>query len=124
MTITGKMQERIKAVAGELRRELYPETGYPEWGTKLDALEEEACEIGDAITRELLGQGLAAQAERACTAEVYVCSRCGGCTAEADCEPREIDTSRGPLAWPEPQRFCPACRQAFFPSVPRVGSRS
>jgi len=123
MTITLGMQERIKAVAGELRRELYPDAGCPAWGTKLDALEQEACEIGDAIARELLGQELAAQGERADTAEAGTCSQCGGLTEETrEDEPRTLDASRGPLVWPEPRRFCPACRQAFFPSVPRVGN--
>ena len=65
MTISSQLRQRIRDVAGELRRELYGEQGCPEWGTKFTEMENAACEIGDAVTCELLQQALQRQADDA-----------------------------------------------------------
>jgi hypothetical protein len=38
MTISPRLRDRIKDVAAHLRRELYGEQGFPEWGTQVDGM--------------------------------------------------------------------------------------
>ena len=41
MAISQQLQERIEALAAELRKELYGPKGYPPWGTKFVEMEEQ-----------------------------------------------------------------------------------
>ena len=48
MAISQQLQERIEALAAELRYEVHGPRGCPPWGTKFVDMEQETTEIGDA----------------------------------------------------------------------------
>jgi hypothetical protein len=110
---TGKrMRERIQAMALELAREEFEELGEAEGDCWLDAIENRAIEIGDALSaavmRELSQAGPAAGES--------VCPQCGRSGRYCGDRQRELMSRRGPVTLAEPEYFCPGCRKAFFPS--------
>lgn len=116
MTLKPDVRARVDELATELRQLLYGPTGAPRWGTKFAALEDEACEVGDAVTRCLLSQALEEQAQQAGADPQRACAVCGRQSAADDVQPRVVQTRRGEVGWREPQHYCRKCRQAFFPS--------
>jgi uncharacterized protein with PIN domain len=78
-------------------------------------LEELACEIGDEVTRQLLGGELAERSNEAAEAESQSCPDCGQSSTRCEAHQRKLDSSRGELEYFEPAFQCPACRRAFFP---------
>ena len=110
----------IQGVAKHFLQKVYGVEGMP-WGTKFSELEELAIQIGQAVSRSMMNQALANQAENVPEA-AESCGVCGAAVrSSAPPEPRVIATTVGPLGWAEPKRYCPKCRAAFFPSVPGVG---
>ena len=123
MAITTQLQERIKAVAAELRKELYGPKGYPPWGTKFVVIEEQTGEVGDALACELLSQGLQEQAE----VEGHAAGKCSGCGEPIPLEEiagRLLQAKRGEAVWQESFGRCQRCRKAFFPSLQSLGNYS
>jgi len=115
MAISSDLHDRVKQVAAQLRRDLWPEKGWPERGTKFTQIEDECCELGDALARELMGQGLDEQAESIADGPAE-CGVCGRDAAEDDLEPKTITSRRGDVLWRERKYYCRHCRKAFFPS--------
>jgi hypothetical protein len=81
--------------------------------------EDRACELGDALTRRLLEEHLAAD-EMADPDEAVVCPFCGRpvpcpVPAEVELEKREVQTRRGPVEFERAARYCKPCRRVFFP---------
>ena len=125
MAIGSELHERIKRVATDLRQELWGEGGCPEWGTKFTQIEDECCEVGDLLARELMGQGLDEQGldEQAEVKEgPQQCGVCGRNAVEDELEPKIITTRRGDIAWQQRKYYCKRCRKALFPSGRRVGA--
>ena len=92
------------------------------WETTFLQIEDEACELADAVAQELMAQSLAEQVLQEPCPSSACCPRCQRpATQEPEPEPRQLDTRRGPVGWQEPKHYCRHCRQAFFPSVPRAG---
>ena len=114
-------QENLVAgVAKHFLHKIYGAEGMP-WGTKFSELEELAVQIGQAVSRSMMDQALTRQAH-AVPPEAETCSGCGGRVEPTDdIEPRAVLTRVGPAHWPEPKRYCPRCRAAFFPSDEGVG---
>jgi hypothetical protein len=111
MATSSAIRARIDAFAHELAMELgqVDARGGDCW---LDAIENQAIELGDAVTAELARQLAARRANE-------VESRCPTCGhAGHDEGPRErtLIGRRGPVAITEPEYFCPCCRKAFFPA--------
>lgn len=111
MATTDWIDERIAAFARELSEELgeVDETQGVCW---LDALENQAVEIGDAVHAELVKQrstGRPAEDES-------VCPSCGRLGQYKGLRERELIGRRGPLTISEPEYYCRACRRAFFPA--------
>ena len=77
MAMNEQLHDRIKAMAAELRQEIYGPSGTPRWGTKFTEIEDAGVEVGDALARELIGQGLEAQAAEAVSASALACTVCG-----------------------------------------------
>ena len=77
MSLQPEVRRRVEELAAELRQLLYGPTGTPEWGTEFTVLEDEACEVGDEVTRCLMSQALQEQAERAAAAPTAACVVCG-----------------------------------------------
>ena len=91
-------------------------------GTLFVELEDEACELGDAMMAAMLEAALAEQAAQSSVEETACCPRCQRPgQRKAEPEPRLLQTRRGDVSWNEPSYYCRHCRQAFFPSVPRAG---
>ena len=124
MAISKQLHERIKAVAADLRREIYGPAGAPEWGTKFTEIEDAGVEIGDTLARELIGQSLSSQELPGESGKPLACAVCGRNAPEDDVEPRIVQTRRGEVQWQEPKGYCRHCRQAFFPSVESTGDRT
>jgi hypothetical protein len=123
MALSEHLQERIRAVAAELRYEVHGPRGCPEWGTTFDEMEQETGAIGDALACEMLSQELEHQAEAAGNTE----GRCGGCGEPIPFDEiagRLLQTRRGEAVWQESYGQCKRCRKAFFPSLPGVGHRA
>jgi hypothetical protein len=78
----------------------------------LDAIETRAVAIGDAVTTELLRQE---SSDRPAEGE-SICPQCGQLGRYRGPRERELIGRRGPVTISEPEYFCPACRQSFFPT--------
>jgi hypothetical protein len=110
----------IQGVAKHFLQKLFGPEGLP-WGTKFSELEELTVQIGEAISRSMMDQALADQAQ-AVPATAHACGVCGTSVQSGPPgQPRAVTTTVGTVHWIEPQRYCPRCRAAFFPSVPESG---
>jgi hypothetical protein len=111
MASTEEIRARINAFARELAAELgdVDESLGDCW---LDAVENQAVELGDAISAELTRQ----LSQRRSVAGEAPCPHCGEPGRYEGVRERELIGRRGPVALPEPEYFCPCCRKAFFPS--------
>jgi hypothetical protein len=124
MAIARELEEEIREAAERLRKKYYGGRGAPRSGEKLLIdLEQDACELGDAIACELLGQVLQDQADADHAEQSAPCTVCGCIGDRRDDLPRNVQTRRGKVAWQEPQYYCKSCRKAFFPSVERKRRR-
>jgi len=122
MAISSELRGRIQEVAGDLRREFYGGRGAPKSGSILfSELEEDACQLGDAMACELMQQVLESQADDDHAETCCECSVCGRYGELDDVKPRVVQTRRGKVRWPEPRYFCKHCRKAFFPSRQGLG---
>ncbi len=111
----------IDGVAKYFIEKVYGPDGMP-WGTRFADLEELSVQIGQAVSRSMMDQALTRQAH-AVPPAAETCSGCGGrVEPNDDVEPRAVLTRVGKAHWPEPKRYCPRCRAAFFPSEPGIGN--
>ena len=117
MAIDQKLHDRIKAIAQELRREVYGASGTPTWGTKFTEIEDLGVEIGDVLAREVISQSLEDQAGSA-GVPATVTSQNG---EMGEREVRIFQTRRGEVSWQEPKGYDKPSRKAFFPSVTSTG---
>jgi hypothetical protein len=110
MATTNLIRERIAAFARELSEELgaVDETKGVCW---LDAVENQAVEIGDAVHAELVKQRSTSRP----SGEESTCPECGQVGRYQDLRERELIGRRGPVAIREAEYYCSACRRAFFP---------
>ena len=81
--------------------------------------EDRACDLGDALTRRLLEEHLAADGAIDPDEQV-LCPICGGpvvCQSpeEVELQPRRVQTRRGPVDFERAARQCESCRRVFFP---------
>ena len=110
MATTMELRERIKSIARQLAEELgdVDESTGVCW---LDAVENRAVEIGDALTAELTRQSSTWRVapEQAC------CPTCEKPGRYKRSRQRELIGRRGPVTISEPEYYCPCCRKAFFP---------
>lgn len=113
-------QTLIQGFAKYFLEKVYGPDGMP-WGTRFSDLEELSVQIGQAMSRSMIDQALARQAQSV-PSEAETCSGCGGRVETLeDVEPRAVLTRVGTARWDEPKRYCPKCRAAFFPSDPSAG---
>jgi len=87
--------------------------------------EDRACEVGDALTRRLLEEHLAADDAADPGVEV-ACPICGGpvrCDSpeKVEMENRELLTRRGKVEYERAARRCKRCRRIFFPRRRAIG---
>jgi len=106
----------IHGVARNLTRDVYGPQEFP-GQTRFEAIEELGVRLGDALTREFIEHAITQEAEQL-EADEHACPTCRGSTEHRPPAPHVLETRRGTVAWNEPERFCSACRRAFFPSMP------
>ena len=118
MAIDQKLHDRIKAIARELRQEVYGASGTPIWGTKFTEIEDMGVEIGDLLAREVIGQSLEDQAG----SMDVLATTTGSDGKTGEVEVRMVRTRRGEISWQEPKGYDKPSRKAFFPSVASSGN--
>ena len=114
MAFTKQIQERVAVFVHELREEL-GEVDESQGVCWLDAIENQAVEIGNAVSVALVEQRAA---DRRPVQDEPVCPQCGKQAQYKRARQRELLMRRGPVTLAEPEYFCPFCRKAFFPSDP------
>jgi len=117
MAMYQRLHDRIKAIARELRQEVYGVSGTAIWGTKFTEIEDLGVEIGDLLAREVIGQSLEDQAGSMAVPPTATRSD----EKVGEVEVRTIQSRRGEVSWPEPKGYDKPSRKAFFPSVASSG---
>jgi hypothetical protein len=114
MATSDRVRERIRELALKLALEDLDELDEEDGDCWLDAIENRAIEIGDALTAALIEER---SRDRPCAGE-SLCPQCGKLGRYRGSRERELISRRGPVTLAEPEYYCPACRKAFFPSDP------
>lgn len=122
MAITGDLRERIATTARQLMEEKWAAEGQPSWLEKrFIEIEDEACEVADALAQEVMRLMAARQAEAVAGQAEACCPGCHRMVQPADAAGRHLQTRRGDVSWQEPSYYCRRCRKSFFPPVPGAG---
>ena len=74
--VKDELQNLLRGLAKDLNSRIYGPNGVP-WGTKFADIEEMAVQIGQALSLNMVEQGLASQ-PAAVPPEAQACSKCGG----------------------------------------------
>jgi hypothetical protein len=121
MATMAEFQGRLRVAVREVVRQALAAGDLPsaEDGEALfTTIETLALAAGDAVSLEVFEQQLAE-----CGLGSPHCPECGFAGQRVKSRERTVHTRRGldvPLS--EAECYCPGCRRAFFPSVPRAGS--
>ena len=115
MSLSPKQRDRLRALAREAE-EILSESKQPHDRPMTFAeLEDASIEAGDLMTAFMM------QAEiesRPLSAETVGCPTCEqAAEAQAEKEPRVLQTDRGEVTWLETAYYCRRCRRSFFPAV-------
>jgi hypothetical protein len=116
MAISSELRRRIEAMALQLCDEA-GEVDESQGVCWLDAVENRAIELADALAAEVVKR----QSADRSAADEATCPECGQPGRCRGTRERELITRRGPTTIVEREYYCPACRRAFFPSDQRVG---
>ncbi len=110
MATSNQIREQIEAFARQLSEELgeVDESMGVCW---LDAIENQAIEISDALHAELVKQ----KSVDCPTQDESICPQCGKMGQYKGTRQRELLGRRGPVTIHVPEYYCPCCRKAFFP---------
>ena len=106
------LEERIQKMARQLALEEMEDLNEEDGDCWLDAIENRAIEIGDALTAALIQER---SRDRPISGE-SLCPQCGKSGRYRGPRERELVSRRGPVTLAESEYYCPACRKAFFPS--------
>jgi len=111
MATSDQIKGQIEAFARQLSEEMgeVDESMGVCW---LDAVENQAVEISDAVHAELLKLKAA---DRPVDEDESTCPECGEQGQYKGRRERELLSRRGPAPIVEPEYYCPCCRKAFFP---------
>ena len=114
MATSDQIKERIEEFARQLSLEMgeVDESMGVCW---LDAIENQAMEISDALHTEIVRKK---SSDRQPAADERTCPQCGKPGQYKGTRERELLTRRGPATIAEPEYFCLCCRKAFFPDDP------
>ena len=117
--IDPELQARLREVAAELRRALYGEDGFPEWGTRFREIEQDGMSVGLELARLVMEQSVSEQARHMPASAASVP---GDEVRLVGTESMPLQTEAGPVAWDEPKAERRKGRKAFFP--PPEGART
>lgn len=122
MAITRDLRDRIQTLARVLTEEKWAAEGQPSLLEKrFVEIEDEACEVADALAREVMRLMATRQADAVSGMADACCPGCRRAAKPREAEPRSLLTRRGDVEWQEPSYYCTYCRKSFFPSVPDAG---
>jgi hypothetical protein len=122
MAISKDLRARIEASARQLMDEKWAAEGEPSWLQKRFVdIEDEACEVADAVAEEVMRLMAARQASAMMEQGPACCPGCGREGERREAGQRKLQTRRGETQWQEPSYYCRYCRQSFFPSIPPAG---
>ena len=110
MATTDAIGEQIEAFASQLCEE-WGEVDDSNALSWLDAIENRAIEIGDAVAARLVEKN----AIRRPAEDESTCPQCGKQGRYEGTRERKLVTRRGLAMIAEPEYYCPCCRKAFFP---------
>ena len=111
MATKEELRQRIEIFARQLTEEL-GEVDEADGVCWLDAVENQAIEIGDAIAAALVKQTTVKRPAN----DESLCPQCGKLGRYQGLRERELIGRRGPTTISEPEYYCPCCRKAFFPA--------
>jgi len=111
MATSEQVRQRIEEFARQLTEEL-GEVDEADGVCWLDAVENQAIEIGDAIAAALIQQTTVQPPH----GDDSLCPQCGKSGCYQGTRQRELIGRRGPTTIAEPEYYCPCCRKAFFPA--------
>lgn len=114
-----ELSRRISRIVSELA--LAEQERLKAAGTFIE-LEELAVEIGDEVTRQLMGGELADRSNEVAQSDTAICPDCGECCHCAEAVHRNLTSSRGQISYHEASFYCRDCRRSFFPSVGMHGA--
>lgn len=117
MATPREIQTRIDTMAWQIASELGP-VDESEGVCWLDAIENQAVAIGDAIAAKVAELR---SAEKPPQADECLCPACGQRGLLQGPRERKLLGRRGTITLREPEYYCPACRRAFFPDDQCVG---
>jgi hypothetical protein len=112
MATSDQIRQRLEEFARELTLEM-GEVDESQGVCWLDAIENQAIEIGDALHAEIIRKK---SCQRQPADEESACPQCGQLGQYKGNRERELLTRRGPATIAEPEYYCPCCRKAFFPA--------
>jgi len=111
MATSREFQRRIEEFVRQLSEEL-GEVDASASDCWLDAVEDRAVEVADAVSAAFVAEQ---SSKRPASADESTCPECGKTGRYVGDRRRELITRRGPATISEPEYFCPCCRKAFFP---------
>lgn len=118
MAISRQLGSRIAEMARGLVLEQRSQEGQEVLaGKRFIEMEDEACEVADALAAEVIRLQLEQQAAQVPPEKSACCPACGRAGRREPPEPRRLQTRRGEVGWEEPKFYCLHCRKSFFPSV-------
>jgi hypothetical protein len=109
---------KLGLVAGELRQLVYGERACPEWGTKFSEIEGDAMQLGLALAKLWMQQGLEEQAEYIPPESLETAGQIASPTGDAQAI---VETQAGEVSWQQPKAHLKKERRDFFPSGTSTG---
>lgn len=111
--MNGRLQKRVQEFVDQLLKE---EKSSLRKARTLLEIEDLACEVGDALARQLASGDLAERSDESAENAEHACPDCGRvCAVEADPEPLILQGRRGEIEYREMRCHCRSCRRDFFP---------
>jgi hypothetical protein len=117
--IDPELQSRLQEMAAEMRRALYGEAAFPEWGTRFREIEQDGMSVGLELARLVIEQSVAEQARHMPASAMEVA---GDEVRPAGTNAMPLGTEAGAVSWDEPRAELKRGRKAFFP--PAASARS
>lgn len=117
LAVVSELSRKISGIVAELAEA--EQARLQAAGTFVE-LEELAREIGDEVTRQLLGGELADRGNAAAS-DTALCPDCGESRHQNEAHHRRLTSLRGEVSDREPTFYCRDCRRSFFPLASRMG---
>ena len=106
------VQARLREMAAEIRRSLYGESAFPEWGTRFREIEKDGMNVGLELARLVIEQSVGEQARHMPASAMEVAD---DEVRPAGTESMPVETEAGEVSWEEPKTELKHGRKAFFP---------